>query len=32
MGISEGTTKSQLHDARKILQKKLIQNYQISSE
>ncbi|GMT44409.1 MAG: DNA-directed RNA polymerase sigma-70 factor [bacterium] len=28
MGISEGTTKSQLHDARKILQKKLIQSYQ----
>ncbi len=28
MGISEGTTKSQLHDARKILQKKLIQNDQ----
>ncbi len=28
MGISEGTTKSQLYDARKILQKKLIQNYQ----
>lgn len=32
LGISEGTTKSQLHDARKILQKKLIQNYQILSE
>jgi len=28
MGISEGTTKSQLHDARKILQKKLIQSNQ----
>ena len=27
MGVSEGTTKSQLHDARKILQKKLLQNY-----
>jgi len=28
MGISVGTTKSQLYDARKILQKKLIQDYQ----
>lgn len=29
MGISEGTSKSQLHDARKILKEKILQNDKI---